>query len=102
MAIVGVGASDRSRLMGVYVAGGTRYAPGVEIRGAVCLVTGATSGIGRATALRLAWEGARVLSLGRDPQALKDIVARTAGVGIRADLADPAEADRAAEEALAA
>jgi short-subunit dehydrogenase len=71
----------------------------VEVRGSVCLVTGATSGIGRATALRLARAGARVLSLGRDTYALEDVAGRTAGIGIRADLSDPSDVDRAAREA---
>jgi short-subunit dehydrogenase len=74
----------------------------MQLKGAVCLVTGATSGIGRATAVQLAHAGARVISLGRDPNGLEDIVAHTAGVGLRADLADPAEVDRAAEEAVEA
>jgi short-subunit dehydrogenase len=71
----------------------------VQLKGAVCLVTGATSGIGRATAVRLAHAGARVISLGRDPYTLENVVAHTGGVGLRADLADPEEVDRAAKEA---
>jgi len=38
------------------------------MRGRVCLVTGATSGIGKATAHALATKGASVLLVGRDPQ----------------------------------
>ncbi|MDQ3874929.1 MAG: SDR family NAD(P)-dependent oxidoreductase, partial [Actinomycetota bacterium] len=38
----------------------------MRIRGAVCLVTGASSGIGRATALALRRQGADVVALGRD------------------------------------
>jgi short-subunit dehydrogenase len=67
----------------------------VRVAGAVCLVTGASSGIGRATALRLARSGGRVLALGRDVAALD-------GVGERAivcDLAEPGAAQRAAAEA---
>src|SRR2546430_1283138 len=71
----------------------------MQLKGAVCLVTGATSGIGRATAVQLAHAGAQVISLGRDPHGLQEVVAHTSGVGLRADLADPAEVDRAAEEA---
>ena len=73
----------------------------MELRGAVCLVTGASSGIGRATALRLARSGARVLALGRDRAALDEVAAKTNGTVIVADLADPAEVERAAAESLA-
>jgi NAD(P)-dependent dehydrogenase (short-subunit alcohol dehydrogenase family) len=48
------------------------------LRGAVCVVTGAGSGIGRATVEVLAAEGARLLLTDRDPESLPD-VARTCG-----------------------
>ena len=74
----------------------------MQVNGAVCLVTGATSGIGRAAAVQLAHAGARVIALGRDPDALEDVVAHTSGVGVRAELADPEEVDRAGQEAVEA
>ncbi len=43
---------------------------------AVCLVTGATSGIGRATAQALASMGRSVVILGRNPTALEDVSAQ--------------------------
>jgi short-subunit dehydrogenase len=73
----------------------------VELRGAVCLVTGASSGIGRATALRLARGGSRVVLLGRDQPALDEVAAKTTGTVVVADLADPSEVERAAAESLA-
>jgi short-subunit dehydrogenase len=57
----------------------------VNLAGAVCLVTGASSGIGRATAVALTARGARVIALGRDAE-------RLAGIGERQivhDLAEP-------------
>ena len=68
------------------------------------LVTGATSGIGRATALKLAEAGFTVLVHGRDSErgalTVKEIV--TAGGQARflqADLSNPADVDRLAQEA---
>jgi NAD(P)-dependent dehydrogenase (short-subunit alcohol dehydrogenase family) len=62
-------------------------------RGRVALVTGATSGIGRAVAHRLAAEGATVLVVGRDSERggqVADEVERRGGRGVflRADLSD--------------
>src|SRR5215213_5059588 len=44
-----------------------------ELEGKVAVVTGASSGIGRAAALRFAEAGARVALVGRNAQALKEV-----------------------------
>lgn len=64
------------------------------LRGRACLVTGASRGIGRATAEALGAEGARVVVHGRDEVALEEAAKEvcTAGgeaVVVAADLADP-------------
>jgi NAD(P)-dependent dehydrogenase (short-subunit alcohol dehydrogenase family) len=48
----------------------------VNLEGKTCLVTGATSGIGEATALGLARMGATVVAVGRDPAKCEATVAR--------------------------
>lgn len=57
------------------------------------LVTGGTTGIGRAIAVLLASEGARLFICGRDPRHLEDALKRIRDVGdgdgIATDLADP-------------
>jgi short-subunit dehydrogenase len=68
----------------------------------VCLVTGASSGIGRATAELLAQEGASVIALGRDRESLDQVAAATGGRVVQADLSIREEVDRAAAEATAA
>jgi short-subunit dehydrogenase len=73
----------------------------VRIDGAICLVTGASSGIGRATAAALAEAGGRVLALGRDANALQAVVEMTHGRAIVADLARGDDVERAAREAIA-
>lgn len=71
----------------------------------VAIVTGGSRGIGRAIAVRLARDGARVVICARGAEALEEVVMEIAGTGgsaasIVADLRDPAEPARVAEFAL--
>ena len=52
-----------------------------HLRGKTALVTGSTSGIGKATAIALAARGAHVLVVGRNEQRAKDVVAEIEGGG---------------------
>jgi NAD(P)-dependent dehydrogenase (short-subunit alcohol dehydrogenase family) len=52
-----------------------------DLQDRTALVTGSTSGIGRATAVALAARGARVLVVGRNEQRAKDVVAEIEGSG---------------------
>ena len=75
-----------------------------ELDGRAALVTGATSGIGHATALRFASEGARVAIVGRDVESLKRTAeeVRTRGgeaLEVQADVMVEADARRAVETA---
>ena len=77
-----------------------------ELKEKIALVTGASSGIGRATALRFAGAGARVALVGRDKEAL-DAVAREVSerggeaFSVSADVSREAEAERAVAETVA-
>jgi NAD(P)-dependent dehydrogenase (short-subunit alcohol dehydrogenase family) len=76
----------------------------LELTDRVVIVTGASSGIGEATALLLATSGAKVLAVGRDPGRLQSVVeqiAREGGTGhpIEADLLDAEAAAAVAREA---
>lgn len=78
--------------------------PARELAGRVALITGATSGIGRATALALAAAGAHVLIHGRDSGrgiGVLEEIELTGGTGrfVPADLSDPSEAITLAAEA---
>jgi len=77
--------------------------------GKVCVITGATSGIGRVAAMRLAQMGARLVLVARDPQRAEAILARlraTAPAAAHrahyADLSRIAEMKRVAAEIAAA
>ena len=52
-----------------------------DLKGLTALVTGSTSGIGKAAAIALAGRGAHVLVVGRDEQRAKDVVAEIEGSG---------------------
>jgi NAD(P)-dependent dehydrogenase (short-subunit alcohol dehydrogenase family) len=75
-----------------------------SLPGRTALVTGATSGIGRAAAIQLAREGAEVIVHGRDSQRGEEVVAEIIEAGgmarfVAADLSDPVEVRRLADEA---
>lgn len=65
----------------------------------VCVVTGASKGIGRATAERLAAEGARVVLVGRDEEQLAAVAAQIGGVACAVDVTAPDAAARIAAAA---
>ncbi len=80
----------------------------LKLRGKTCLVTGASAGIGRATAVLLAAEGARVVGTARSMAALETLPADIEAVGgtepvlLAADLGQAGAPERLTEQALAA
>jgi NAD(P)-dependent dehydrogenase (short-subunit alcohol dehydrogenase family) len=76
-----------------------------EFKGKVVVVTGSTSGIGRACALKFASAGAKLVCLGRNEKALQKITIEIQNLGsealaLRADLSINTEADNAVSLAL--
>jgi NAD(P)-dependent dehydrogenase (short-subunit alcohol dehydrogenase family) len=74
----------------------------MQLEGRVALVTGAGSGLGKAAAILLAGEGAKVGALGRTEEELRDTVAEIRGNGgeglvLRADISNPGQMKQAAD-----
>jgi NAD(P)-dependent dehydrogenase (short-subunit alcohol dehydrogenase family) len=77
----------------------------MKLGGRVAIVTGAASGIGRASSLAFAREGAQVIAADLDEQGGKETVARILGQGyeaffIRTDVTSEMEAKRMVEETI--
>ena len=70
-----------------------------RLEGRRIVITGAASGIGKATALRFALEGASLALLDFDAARLEDTVKRTGGHGFQANVADESSITDAVERA---
>ena len=66
----------------------------------VAIVTGASRGIGRATALLLALQGAKVVAVARSAEELAEVAAKTQGLAIPADVSDADDAQNVVDETL--
>lgn len=78
----------------------------MRVKGCVVVITGASSGIGRASALRFAREGADVVVAARRGEALETLAEECRRHGVRAlpvvtDVTDAAAVDRLAQQAVA-
>ena len=76
----------------------------MSVAGKTAIVTGAATGIGRATAQLLAQRGARVVAAGLQPDRLRETVEAITGAGgeaiaVDADMSDPDAIDRVAARA---
>lgn len=70
-----------------------------ELEGRRVLVTGASSGIGEATARELARRGVRVACMARTKEKVEDLAREIGGVALAADVGDEQAACRAVDEA---
>ena len=64
----------------------------MRLEGRIALVTGGASGIGAATARRLAAEGARVAVADLDEDRAHDVAGEIDGLAVRMDVADASSA----------
>jgi len=74
----------------------------MNIDGVAALVTGGGSGLGEATARRLAAAGAKVTCLDINEEGAKSVAADIGGLGLKCDVTDAASAEAAINEAGAA
>ncbi len=76
----------------------------MEIKGCSALITGGASGLGEATARRLAGEGATVTVFDRNEERAKQVVAEIGGSAnlVGGDVTDPGDCQRAVDQAAGA
>jgi NADP-dependent 3-hydroxy acid dehydrogenase YdfG len=67
--------------------------PGFRLEGATAIVTGASRGIGRATARALAVRGARVVLAARGAEELEATAREVGGIAVPTDVTDPAQVE---------
>jgi NAD(P)-dependent dehydrogenase (short-subunit alcohol dehydrogenase family) len=67
----------------------------VKLAGRIALITGGASGIGRATAVRLAAEGMRVCVVDIDGDAASQVARAIGGIGLSCDVTDHEQVDAA-------
>jgi NAD(P)-dependent dehydrogenase (short-subunit alcohol dehydrogenase family) len=70
------------------------------VAGKVAVVTGGSSGVGLGIARQLAVRGAKVVVVGRDPDALELAREATGGMAVRADVTDPGALRQVASEVV--
>src|SRR5689334_7298347 len=76
-----------------------------RLEGKVAIITGASSGIGRATATAFGREGAKVVATARREEKLRETIgaveaAGSSGLAVPLDLEDTSAADRVVKEAI--
>ena len=72
----------------------------MRLEGKVAIVSGGGTGIGGATARLFAREGASVVVTGRRSEPIQAVASEIAGVAVAGDIADPAHAAEAVEQAV--
>ena len=71
-----------------------------DLTNQVAIISGASRGIGKATALLLALQGATVVAVARSGPELSDLTLKTRGLSIVADIADAEDAQHVIDETL--
>jgi NAD(P)-dependent dehydrogenase (short-subunit alcohol dehydrogenase family) len=73
----------------------------MDIKGHAALITGGGSGLGAATAIMLANEGAKVALLDVNMDAANEVAKKTGGIAVKCDVTDAASTEAAVAEAKA-
>ena len=71
-----------------------------DLTNQVAIVTGASRGIGKAIALLLAMQGAKVVSVARSADELTEVAHKTQGLAVPADVSDPDDVQNVVDQAL--